>query len=71
MPIDPDNDPNEAYEVHPEKQEPHGPPADWWMVTCNGIPVQHFFPHAKDKAERYCRDPAYRLSLVTKKLHER
>ena len=28
-----DDDPNEAYEVVPMKQEPHGPPADWWTVT--------------------------------------
>lgn len=40
MPIDPDNDPNEAYEVVPMKPEPHGPPADWWTLTCNGISAQ-------------------------------
>jgi len=28
----PDPDPEEAYEVVPMKQEPHGPPADWWTV---------------------------------------
>lgn len=71
MPIDPDNDPNEAYEIVPMKQEPHGPPTDWLSVTCNGIPVRHFSPKARDSAERYCRDPAYRLSLVTTYLHDR
>jgi len=71
MPIIPDHDPDEAYDVVPMKQEPHGPPADWWTVTCNGIPVYHFSPSAKDRAERYCRDPAFRLSLVTTFLHDK
>jgi hypothetical protein len=69
MPIIPDNDPNEAYEVVPIKVEPHGPPADWWTVTCNGIPVRHFTPHARYAAERYCRDPEYRFSRETKYIH--
>lgn len=42
MPIIPDRDPNEAYEVVPMKAEPYGPPPTWWTVTCNGIPVHHF-----------------------------
>jgi hypothetical protein len=63
MPIDPDNDPNEAYEVVPAKVEPHGPPAGWWTVLCNGIPVRHFSQHRKDDAERYARDPAWREQL--------
>jgi hypothetical protein len=40
-------------------------------VTCNGIEVHHFAPERRDLAERYTRDPAYRLSLVTKFFHER
>jgi hypothetical protein len=71
MPIIPDNDPNEAYEIVPMKVEPHGPPGDWWTVTCNGIPVQHFTAGNRDKAERYCRDPEYRRSLLVTKLHDR
>ena len=42
MPIIPDNDPNEAYDVIPMPIEPHGPTDGWWTVTCNGIPVHHF-----------------------------
>ena len=38
MPIDPDNDPNEAYEVKNVPEEMRGPPPDWWMVTSNGDP---------------------------------
>jgi len=71
MPIHPENDPNEAYEIVPMKVEPHGPPGDWWTVTCNGIPVQHFTPNNRDKAERYCCDPEYRLSLLVTKLHDK
>jgi hypothetical protein len=71
MPIVPDNNPNEAYEVVPMEQEPHGPPADWWTVTCNGVPVHHFSPRRKADAERYATDPAYRLSLVTTFLHDK
>jgi hypothetical protein len=54
------------------KQEPHGPPADWWTVTCNGVPVMHFTPGRKADAERYATDPAYRADLAkSQKYHER
>jgi hypothetical protein len=69
MPIIPENDPNEAYDVVPMKVEPHGPPADWWTVTCNGIAVNHFAPGNIWGAERYCCDPEYRLSLERKYIH--
>jgi hypothetical protein len=65
MPIIPDNDPNEAYEVAPMKVEPHGPPADWWTITCNGIPVRHFTPHARDAAERYIGSVAKPGTFIT------
>ncbi len=59
--LDPDNDPNEAYEVVPMKEEPHGP-RGWWTVLCNGIPVHHFGPSHKADADRYATDPEYRRS---------
>lgn len=43
MPINPDNDPNEAYELWPA-----GWREGWLTATCNGIPVHHFSPNAKD-----------------------
>jgi len=46
-PIVPDNDPNEAYELHPADWR-----NGWWKALCNGIAVQHFSPNAKDKGER-------------------
>lgn len=67
-----DDDPNEAYEVVPMKQEPHGPPADWWTVTKNGIPDRHFATSRKAEAERYATDPTYRAATRGKsKLHEK
>ena len=60
MTTDYDPDPNEAYEVVPIKPEPHGPPADWWTVTRNGIPDRHFSARRKAEAERYATDPAQR-----------
>lgn len=70
MPIIPENDPNEAYEVVPMRVEPHGPAAGWWTVTCNGIPVHHFVPAMFSGAERYCSDPEYRLSRETRYIHK-
>jgi hypothetical protein len=69
MPIIPDNDPNEAYDVVPMKEHERGPRGDWHTVTCNGIPVFHFAPANIWDAERYCCDPRYRLSLETKYIH--
>jgi hypothetical protein len=67
-----DSDPNEAYEVVPMKPEPHGPPADWCTVTCNGIPVRHYSPSAKAEAERYATDPAHRAAIRgQKKAHDK
>jgi hypothetical protein len=71
MKIDPDNDPNEAYEVKNVPAEMGSPPPDWWMVTSNGIPVYFFSPDTKSSAERYATDPEYRLSLITEKAHDR
>jgi hypothetical protein len=39
-------------------------------MTCNGIPVHHFAPGRRDLAERYQRDLEYRLSLVTRFIHD-
>jgi hypothetical protein len=64
------NDPNEAYDVVPMKEEPHDPKG-WWTVTCNGIPVYHFSPSNKHLAERYASDPEYRKSRIVTKLHDR
>lgn len=55
--LDPDNDPNEAYEVGPTDF-----PEGWFEVTCNGIGVKYFSDRAE--AERYVVDPEYRKSLV-------
>jgi hypothetical protein len=64
-------DMNEVYEItHPPGAE-HDIPADWWTVTCNGIPVHHFSPSNRRLAERYASDPEYRKSLVTTKLHDK
>jgi hypothetical protein len=71
MPIIPDNDPNEAYEVIPMPIQPHGPRDGWWTVICNGIPVHHFAPERRDLAERYQRDPGFRLASVRRFLHDR
>lgn len=71
MPIIPEHDPNEAYEVVPMKPEPHGMPPDWWTATCNGIPVYHFSPQNRAHADRYVSDPAYRLSMERRYLHEK
>lgn len=71
MPIITENDPNEAYEVVPMPVHPHGPRGGWWSVTCSGIPVRPFARDRKAIAERSATNPAYRLSLITKKLHER
>ena len=72
MPLDPTNDPNEAYEVTHPPGNPHDIPADWWTVTCNGLPVKHFAPHREADARRYATDPAYRLQLEPgPKFHER
>jgi hypothetical protein len=67
MPIDPDNDPNEAYEIKNVTPEMRGPPPDWWMVTCNGSPVRFYAPAKRHLAERYASDPIYRRSPVAKK----
>jgi hypothetical protein len=63
-------DPNEAYEVVPldpirKARDPYG----WWACLCNGIPVRF----AADRAvvQRYATDPAYRASLITKKVWEK
>jgi hypothetical protein len=71
MPIIPGHDPNEAYDVIPMEEHPRGPRGGWWTVTCNRIPVRHCAPDRRDLAERYATDPDYRLSLVTKFLHDR
>jgi len=71
MPLDPDNDPNEAYEIVPMKEEPYGPKS-WWSVLCNGIPVMHFGPEHKADAERYATDPEARAEIRgRRKLWER
>ncbi len=70
MPIDPDNDPNEAYDLLPAAPRMRMPDG-WLMATCNGIPVYHFGPTAHDAGRRYISDPAYRLSRERKYLHDR
>jgi hypothetical protein len=65
MPIIPENDPNEACEIGHRPAREHDLPAEWWTVFCNAIPVHHFAPGCRDKAERYATDPADRLGLVT------
>jgi hypothetical protein len=70
MPIIPGCDPNEAYEVIPMADYPHGP-RGWWTVVCNGVPVHHFSPRRRAAAERYATDPDYRLARIVTKLHDR
>lgn len=71
MPLDPVNDPNEAYEVVPMKWHAHGPRVGWWTVLCNGIEVYHFAPDNKAEADRYATDAEYRRSLIVTKLHDK
>jgi len=72
MPIDPSNDPNEAYELTHPPGDPHDLPSDWWTVTCNGIPVRHFSPDRKAEAERYMVDPVWRAELAKSRMfHDR
>jgi hypothetical protein len=70
MPIIPELDRNEAYDLAPMEPRPHGPPPTWWTVTCNGIPVYHFASDRRAAAERYVTDPSYRLSLETRFIHD-
>jgi hypothetical protein len=65
MPIIPDNDLNEAYEIGHMPAVPHGLPLNWWTVFCNSIPVHQFAPDMRPDAERYAADPAHRLSRVS------
>lgn len=57
------DDPNEAYDVVPMPEEPHGP-SGWWSVTRNGIPVRHFGWDKKDVALRYASDPELRKRIA-------
>jgi hypothetical protein len=63
--LDPDNDPNEAYEIRAADVPP-----GWWEVTANGIGVHYF--KEREKADRFCSDPEYRKEVRLKpKLWER
>jgi hypothetical protein len=64
------NDPNDAYEVVQRPAWLSVPPADWWTVRANGIPIRHYPPHRKDLAIHYATDPASRALVVKKKLWE-
>lgn len=66
----PGDDPNEAYEIIPNLPKQYGPPAGWWRVTCNGIPIRLCSPAARAFAERYISDPDYRQSLVRQKIYD-
>ena len=59
MPIIPGRDPNEAYDIG------HMPARE------HDLPPDHCAPDRHDLAERYASDPDYRLSLVTKFIHDR
>jgi hypothetical protein len=63
--LDPHNGLNEAYEVVQTPASLLDPPADWWTVLANGLPVRHYPPHRKDLATQFATDPAYRALLVT------
>jgi hypothetical protein len=61
-----DDDPNEAYEVVPIEQGPHGPPKGWWTVKRNGLPVKHFPARKRLSGMRPIRNigkPCHRESL--------
>lgn len=62
VPIIPGLDPNEAYDVIPMPEHLRGPRGGWWSL---------FAPERRDIAERYATDPEYRLSPISKKLHDR
>ncbi|PYF05057.1 hypothetical protein BJ122_102283 [Rhodopseudomonas faecalis] len=54
-----DGDPNEAYEIDPERDAALQPPL--WVVRCNGIKVRWFAAH--NQAERYIADPELRAKI--------
>jgi hypothetical protein len=68
--IDFHNDPNESYQVVQRPAWLGAPPADWWTVLANGIPIRHYPPHRKDLAIQYATDAAYRALMAAKKLWE-
>jgi hypothetical protein len=70
MPIIPDNDPSEAYDVRLMPEHPRGPRGGWWTVTRKGIPVRHFGPDNSAGTKRYCCNPEYRLSRQHKYIHD-
>ena len=55
-----DPDPSEAYELMSAPAELRGPPTDWFMVTCNGIPMKFFPPKSRHLAEHFISDPEAR-----------
>ena len=57
-----DEYPKQVYDIVPMRPETRGPTADWWTVTCNGIPDCHFADRAN--AERYVAASGHRSSLV-------
>lgn len=57
---DPNNDPNEAYEVEPYPEQPHGP-RGWWRVRCNGVPV--YMGSSRAEMEKLATDPAARQAI--------
>lgn len=59
MRIDPDNDPNEAYEIG--NPPVPGPPQDWFGIYCNGVYVGS--NASREFAERYISDPALRAEI--------
>jgi hypothetical protein len=63
----PGNDPSAAYDVVPSTRWPQ----EWWMVTCNGIPVWHCAHPRGGRALRDRPDAEHRASLIVTKYHDR
>ena len=52
------NDQSDAYALISTPAELRGPPVDRCTVTRNGVPVWHFPPNARDRADRFRRVPS-------------
>jgi hypothetical protein len=44
------------------------PQRNGWTITRHGVPMCHVPPDARDRAERFARDPVYRRQLASRKM---
>jgi hypothetical protein len=65
MPIDPNNDPNEAFELGTCRLRR----TTGGLSSAMGSRCITLHRATRQRAERYCRDPAWRLGLERKYIH--